>query len=351
VTDARAAPVVARRWRPLLLWGVPLLAVAGGALWLAAAARYSSTDNAYLKAEMSELAPDVSGTLREVRVLENAPVRKGEVLLVVQGEGLRLAAVEADAKVQAALTEIRTLQAGHREKLTELEVARRDAAFATRELERQRGLAAKGLVAVARLDDAERAADEATGHARVLEREVQRLAAALGPALGSDAARHPAVLAARAAAAQAALDYSHVEVKAPRDGIASHVPQVGDRVTAGRPALAIVDTAGVWVEANFKETDLENVRAGQPAEVEIDTYPHRAWQGTVQSIAQATGAEFAVLPAQNASGNWVKVVQRVPVRIRLRLSADDPPLRAGMSANVTIDTGDRPLRERLFGAR
>jgi membrane fusion protein (multidrug efflux system) len=115
--------------------------------------------------------------------------------------------------------------------------------------------------------------------------------------------------------------------------------------------LAIVDPTDLWIEANFKETDLEYVRAGQPVEVELDTYSHRVWQGKVESISQATGAEFAVLPPQNASGNWVKVVQRVTVRVRIERRADDPPLRAGMSATVKIDTGDRPLRERLFGAR
>jgi membrane fusion protein (multidrug efflux system) len=147
------------------------------------------------------------------------------------------------------------------------------------------------------------------------------------------------------------VDFSHLEVIAPRSGIASRVPQVGDHVTAGRPVLAIVDPTDLWIEANFKETDLEYVRAGQTVEVDLDTYSHRVWQGKVESISQATGAEFAVLPPQNASGNWVKVVQRVMVRVRIERRADDPPLRAGMSATVKIDTGERPLRERLFGAR
>ena len=124
---------------------------------------------------------------------------------------------------------------------------------------------------------------------------------------------------------------------------------MGDHVTAGRPVLALVDPSQLWVDANFKETDLEYVRPGQPVELRFDTYRHRRWQGTVESIAQATGAEFAVIPPQNASGNWVKVVQRVTVRIRVMHEPDEPPLRAGMSAEVRIDTGDRPLRERLFG--
>lgn len=345
------ATPVSPRWRPLLLWAIPLVLLAGAGYYLAAQARYVSTDNAYVKSDMSELAPEVSGTIREVRVVENAPVKTGDVLLVIAGRGLAIAVDAASARVDLALNDLRTQQAARREKATELAVARGDAQYARRELERQRGLAAKGLVAAAKLDDAARAVDASAGRIAVLERDLQRLEVALGPALNGDLEAHPAVRAARAAVATARLDVEHMNVVAPRDGIASRVPQVGDHVTAGRPALAIVDPQGLWVEANFKETDLEYVRAGQPVKVELDTYSHRVWQGEVASIAQATGAEFAVIPPQNASGNWVKVVQRVPVRIRLARRADDPPLRAGMSAEVRIDTGERPLRERWFGER
>jgi membrane fusion protein (multidrug efflux system) len=129
------------------------------------------------------------------------------------------------------------------------------------------------------------------------------------------------------------------------------LPKVGARVDAGRPAFAVVGSDRIWLDANFKETDLEWVRPGQPVRVEIDTYSAHAWQGTVDSIAGATGAEFALLPAQNASGNWVKVVQRIPVRIALTVRADDPPLRDGMSATVRIDTGPHSRFERWFAHR
>jgi membrane fusion protein (multidrug efflux system) len=185
----------------------------------------------------------------------------------------------------------------------------------------------------------------------LLEQEIRSIDVGLGPAAGGNLEAHPSVRAARAALSATRVDFSHLEVIAPRSGIASRLPQVGDHVTAGRPVLAIVDPTDLWIEANFKETDLEYVRAGQTVQVDFDTYSHRVWQGKVESISQATGAEFAVLPPQNASGNWVKVVQRVTVRVRIERRADDPPLRAGMSATVKIDTGDRPLRERLFGAR
>ena len=342
---------VSPRWRSLLLWAVPLAVLGGAGYYLATQARYVATDNAYVKSEMSELAPEVSGTIREVRVVENAPVKPGDVLLVITGRGFGIAVEAAEARVDMVLNDLRTQQAARREKATELEVARGDDRYAHRELERQRGLAARGLVAAAKLDDAARAVDASAGRIAVLERDLQRLEAALGPALGGNLEAHPAVRAARAAVATAKLDVEHMTLVAPRAGVASRVPQVGDHVTVGRPVLAIVDSTDLWVDANFKETDLEYVRTGQPVEVELDTYSHRVWRGEVESIAQATGAEFAVIPPQNASGNWVKVVQRVPVRIRLARRADDPPLRAGMSAEVRIDTGERPLRERLFGAR
>ena len=157
------------------------------------------------------------------------------------------------------------------------------------------------------------------------------------------------VRAALADLDKARVDLSHTRIAAPQAGIASHLPKVGSRVDAGRPAFAIVTDRSVWVEANYKETDLEWVRAGQSVAIDVDTYPNHSWHGHVESIAQATGAEFSLLPAQNASGNWVKVVQRIAVRIVLEPGAGDPPLRDGMSANVDIDTGTHTRFDRWFG--
>lgn len=345
------ATPVSPRWRPLLLWAIPLVLLAGAGYYLATHARYVSTDNAYVKSEMSEVAPEVSGTIREVRVVENAPVKKGDVLLVVAGPSLKIAIEGAEAKLDMALTDLRTQLATRAQRVAMLAATRADNAFARKNLERQQALTARGLLPAAKLEEAEKAAQDSAAYIAVLEQEIRRIDVGLGPAAGGNFEAHPSVRAARAALSATRVEFSHLDVIAPRDGIASRVPQVGDHVTAGRPVLAIVDPEQLWVEANFKETDLEYVRAGQPVEVELDTYSHRVWKGTVESISQATGAEFAVIPPQNASGNWVKVVQRVTVRIRIVRGADDPPLRAGMSANVRIDTGDRPLRERLFGAR
>ena len=219
------------------------------------------------------------------------------------------------------------------------------------ELARQQELAARKLVPVSTLENATRSRDIAVGSIGILELQLEQANAKLGGSVELPIDQHPTVRRAAAALEKSHVDLEHSIVRAPRAGIVSHLPQVGDRVEAGRPAFAIVTDGGVYVEANFKETDLEWVRPGERATVEIDTYPGREWNGKVASIAQATGSEFAVLPPQNASGNWVKVVQRVPVRISIEVKADDPPLRSGASANVSIDTGPHTRFDRWFGPR
>jgi membrane fusion protein (multidrug efflux system) len=153
------------------------------------------------------------------------------------------------------------------------------------------------------------------------------------------AERHPAVLAARAELMQARLDLARIEVRAPVAGTVSRPPKPGQYLAVGATALALVADGLPWVEANFTETELTWIRTGQTALVRIDTYPDRTWRGVVDSVSPATGAEFSVLPPQNATGNWVRIAQRVPVRIHLDAQPDAPPLRAGLSARVAVDTG------------
>ena len=167
---------------------------------------------------------------------------------------------------------------------------------------------------------------------------------------GAPTDQNPTVMAAAADLARLQVDLGHSVVLAPQSGVVSHLPKVGDRVLTGVDVFAIVVDQTLWVEANFKETDLEFVRPDEPVEVQVDTYGSRTWHGRVQSIAQATGSEFSLLPPQNASGNWVKVVQRIPVRIELTTGPDGPTLRDGMSADVVIDTGPHSRFSRWFGS-
>jgi membrane fusion protein (multidrug efflux system) len=336
--EAAAAPGRRRTLRVVLLVAVPLVIVAAAVTTYLVERRYASTDNAYVHADKVQVSAEVGGRVEQVLVHENEPVTVGELLLVLDDADSRLALAQARAHRDAVRTEVASLKSQYAQKRAELEVAERNAHFASKELARQRELAARKLIASSLLDSVEQAAEEATGRVDVAQRDLEAISARLAnnPAASPD--EHPDVRAADVAIAQAELNLAHTRLRSPRNGIVSHLPQVGDHLEAGRAALAIVSDQGMWVEANFKETDLGNVRIGQPAEVKIDTYGGKKWHGHVLSIAQATGAEFALLPPQNASGNWVKVVQRIPVRIALDAGPADLPLRAGMSAYVRIDT-------------
>lgn len=350
--DSIVTPVDRRRWiRAVLLWGLPLLAVLGGLYWYGSGGRYASTDDAYVKQERVDVTPQIGGDVREVRVVENAKVHAGEVLLVLDDALLKVAVLRAEAALAAARLEVESLRAGYREKTGEVAVARRASEYSLRELDRQDELARRKLVPQSTLDAARRSRDIAVGSIDVLELQLGQIRTRLGGDPGIPVDRHPTVLAAAAELEKARVDLSRTVIYAPRNGIVSHLPQVGDRVEAGRPALAIMAEGGLWLEANFKETDLEWVRPGQPVSFEVDTYPAERWSGRVESIAQATGAEFSVLPPQNASGNWVKVVQRVPVRVAIDTRPGQPPLRSGMSVTVEIDTGAHRRFDRWFKRR
>ncbi len=343
-------PSQAAAWqRRLLVWVLPL-AVVGIAVWFyGSSGRYVATDNAYLQQDRVDVAPQVGGDVMEVFVAENARVARGEPVLRLDDRMARIAVASAEARLGTALADVEALKAAYREKLGQAAVAKRAAEMSQRELDRQKQLAERRLIPASQLDAVQRSTDIALGGAEVMRLQMEQTSAKLGGNTARPTAQYPAVRSAAADLDRARLDLEHTLVRAPQAGIVSHLPKVGNRADAGRPAFAIVADGLVWVEANFKETDLEWVRPGQRVEVDVDTYSQHRWLGTVQSISQATGAEFSVLPAQNASGNWVKVVQRIPVRIALRPGRDDPPLRDGMSANVRIDTGPHTRFDRWFG--
>lgn len=340
MTDA--PPASFRRGRALrlmLMIGVPLVGLGVGAWVWSSGGGAVATDNAYVKAPIVAVAPEVSGPVVAVAADENALVHAGQELLRIDPQPFRIALARAEAAVDAARTTIRELQASYAEKQAELALARTTLAYAEKERARQEKLAHNQVVSQSGLDDAREAAEEARHRISILEQDLDRIAATLGGEPPVDVDAQPAVRQALASLDEARLNLARTVVRAPIDGIAAHLPDEGDTVSAGASALSVVGTDEVWVEANFKETDLTWMRPGQPVAVTVDTYPDRTFQGRVASIAQATGAEFSVLPPQNASGNWVKVVQRVPVRIALDPASDAPPLRAGMSAEVEVATG------------
>jgi membrane fusion protein, multidrug efflux system len=338
---AARAPAQSRRGRLraslLLLGPIVVLAVAGYVYMKSG--RYASTDNAYVKSDKVIVSAEVSGPITHVEVHENEHVKKNDVLFVIDDGPYRVALERAEAQLAAVDSFIESLEASYRQRLEQLELARMNVAYTEHELERETGLAERGLGSDVDVDRARHEYDVARQQIPILNEALAQLRAQLGGDLEAGIRAHPAYRAAKSAVDGAKLDLELTVVRAPFGGVASRVPVTGQYVAPGTAAMSIVADGNAWIEANFKETDLAHVEVGQPARILIDTYPDRDWRGTVESIGQATGAEFSVIPAQNASGNWVKVTQRIPVRISVRVAENDPTLRSGMSSTVEIDTG------------
>ena len=339
---AAAAPVVEpvarRRWlRPLLLAVVPLLIVAvGGYLWLTGG-RYVSTDNAYVSQDKVSVSSDVAGRIVAVAVRENQRVHAGDLLFRIDPQPYRIAVSQADAAIADAQVGVTTLQANLVGTGANIQAARDAIVNARQDYDRQAQLMKQGFTTRARLEQSEHSLEQARaqlGNAEASAAEA-RAKLASGAAVPGE---NPQVAAARVQRAKAALDLARTEVRAPVDGTVSQSGrlQVGQMMVTGLPAVTIVRSGRSWVEANFKENDLNRMRVGEAAEVSFDAYKGLKLRGHVQSIGAGTGSEFSVLPAQNATGNWVKVTQRVPVRIAID-EASPRQLIAGLSADVRVD--------------
>ncbi len=339
-TGAHAPPHRRRALRRVLLAGGPLAVLAAGGYVYLTTGRYVETENAYVKADKLAVSARVAGQIERVAVHENERVETGDVLFVLDDEPYRVALARAEAQLHAVRSMIESVKAQYAQQLEELQLARTDLAFTERELERQLSIDERDLGSEADVDRARHERDVATRRIAIVEQRLAQLRAQLGSSAGGGRLTdHSAYLAAKAARDAAALDLEHAVVEAPFDGIAGKVPTRGRHVAPGAAVMSLVADHDVWIEANYKETDLTRVEVGQPVRIRIDTYPDREWRGEVESIAQATGAEFSVIPPQNATGNWVKIAQRVPVRIAVDGGPEDRALRAGLSATVEIDTG------------
>ena len=331
------APVRSKWRRPALMLALPmLLAAIGGWVWLNGG-QSVSTDNAYIQQDKVSISSDVTGRVVAVGPTESQRVKRGDVLIRIAQRPFEIALAQAEANVAAARLQAAGLQSGTTGKAADV-VGKRDAvAFARQELERQQALFKQGFSTRARVQSAEFASAKAQSElASAIADEASASAAANGAGSGT----HPLVLAAMAARDKAAFELSRTVIRAPADGIASQTDKVlpGQVLVSGIPTMSLVMSGRRWVEANFKETDLEHMRVGQRAVVRLDAYPDTRIVGRVASIGAGTGSEFSVLPAQNATGNWVKVVQRVPVRIALADETSGVPLIAGLSATVTVET-------------
>ncbi len=332
--------------RLLLLVVIPLFAAIGVGYAYLKGGRYIETDNAYVKAEKVAVSAEVSGKIRKVLVQENQAVTAGQPLFRLDAEPFSVAVARADARLAQVRTDLAALKASYRTRQAEITLATTKHTFARKNQHRQADLVAKNFISTARFEESQQSVDLAIQQINAMEQDLRRIAETLGGSVDAPVERHPSYRAALAELNKAKLDMAHTEVRASLPGTVSRPPRLGQYVAAGTMAMALVVSGNLWIEANYTETDLTYVRPGQPVVIRIDTYPGVTWRGLVDSLSPATSAEFSVIPAQNATGNWVKITQRVPVRIIIEAAPDTPQLRAGLSAIVEIDTGHR---RRLLG--
>lgn len=331
--------------RLLLMLLVPVL-VAGAAVYFWATGGQSvSTDNAYVKQDIVAVSSDVGGRITDVRVRENQLVKAGDILFVVDQAPYKVALEQANAAIANAQVEVGKLRTDVTASSVDITGAQENVYYAEEDLKRQQALMKDGFTTRARLQQSQQALDNARTQLRTAQADAAKARAAA--ATGSQVPGvNPEIAAAMAQRDSAALNLERTTVRAPASGRISQADrlQIGQMAIQGLPMVSIVASDRVWVTANFKETDLDHMRPGQPATIKVDAYPGQNICGHVEGIGAGTGSEFSVLPAQNANGNWVKVTQRVPVRIAIDCKIDRPMI-AGLSSKVVVD-----IRERARGA-
>jgi membrane fusion protein (multidrug efflux system) len=301
-----------------------------------------AVDDAYVEADKVGVSTDIAGIVKDVDVTENQPVDAGQVLYRLDDLALRYALNRAEAQVGTVRDSLNALKMHYQDMKSQIQQAQDDIDYYTTEFNRQRGLLEGHVASQSAFEAAGRNRQNAQHKLASLNHQLAGIAANLDGDPAGPVEKNPRYLEAVAQRDEAARQLAHTVVKAPFSGIVTNVPSIapGKYLQASATAFYLVSTDHVWVVANPKETELTNVRSAQPATVAVDTYPDRQWKGAVESISPAAAQEFSLLPAQNTSGNWVKVVQRIPMRVRVDTSDKNmPPLRAGMSAEVEVNTG------------
>ncbi|MCB2077646.1 MAG: HlyD family secretion protein [Novosphingobium sp.] len=341
--DAETAVTVPRsrrRIRRILMLAAPLIVLIGALWFYMTGGRYESTENAMLQTGMVAISPSVSGKVISVEVKENQRVREGDVLFRIGSGTFQAAVAEAEANLADARTEIGSTRADYQEALSDVSAAEARYAYAQKEAARQRSLLNEGIASRAQYDNAAVEARTARDAIAAAKAKAESLRASLSGNVGAPVDAQPDVRKAASRLAQAKISLRDTVVRAPKDGIVTKVNQlqVGNYVQPGRPVFMLTGL-NYWVQANFKENQLRYMRVGQPAEIEIDAFPDHKLKGHVESFSPGTGNSFSILPAENATGNWVKVVQRLPVQIAIDEVPSDLPLSMGLSVVVEVDTG------------
>jgi membrane fusion protein, multidrug efflux system len=337
--------------RLTLLVLVPALVAIVGFFFYLLGGRYVSTDNAYVGAQKVLVTPEVSGKVVRIAVAEGQLLKPGDELFAIDAEPYRFGAQEAEARLQRVRGDFTSLKVGLASLTRQIEFSHQNLAAARADFERKERLLGDRISSQSDLDRARVALMAAQAQLEQLEQ--QERAARIQLLGDADLAieQYPQFIEATVALDRARRDLANTVLRAPIAGVATQVSsiQMGRYLTAGMAVFSIIGSDSLWIDANPKETDLTHVRAGQPVAITVDAFPDRTWVGTVGAISPGTGAQFAILPPQNAAGNWIKVVQRVPIRVEFAPGQDLRRLRAGMSATVEIDTGRRGRLAKLFG--
>ena len=341
--------------RFILLVVLPAIAVGGGLAWWLAGGRYISTDNAYVGADKAQVTPYITGPIVAVHVKEGQHVKVGDPLFDIDPAPYRSAQALAKGRLAAAQIGFSNLRQGYLSNVDQIKMGEQSVKLRQAEFDRKRTLAESHNGTRADEDTSAAALVQAKQILEFVKAQQETVKVKLGGGPDTPIENFPDFMQAKAGLDDAERNLKYTHVTAPIEGVATQVANIerGRVAPAGQAVLAIVADTGLWVDANPKESDLTYVRRGLPATVTIDTFPGRDWKGSVCSIAPATGAQFAILPPQNASGNWVKVVQRIPLRFCFEADQDMSGLRAGMSADISIDTGRgrslAGLKTSLFG--
>ncbi|AGH43236.1 HlyD family secretion protein [Paraglaciecola psychrophila] len=332
--------------RLILMLGVPLCAALLCCVWYLKSGRFVETDNAYIKANKVQVSAEVAGIVQNVLINENQTVRAGQALFEINPEPFQMAAMRAEAQLAQVRTDIASLQASYYEKQAQIQLANSKYTFQLKELQRHQDLLNKNYISIATFDTVKQNADLAQLQLKADQQDLYRIAVTLGGSVDFPIQQHPNYMAAKTALDQAKLNLKRTVITASLSGTVSVPPKPGQYLNAGQTAMTLVASGNLWIEANYTETQLTHVKPGQTVTIYVDTFPDVVWQGEVQSLSPATSAEFSVLPAQNTTGNWVKVSQRVPVLIHLKPQLNAPELRAGLSVETEIDT---QFHRSLFG--
>jgi membrane fusion protein (multidrug efflux system) len=330
-----------RRWARWGLFALLAIALVAGAYWYVAGGQIMSTDDAYVDSEKVGVSTDVSGIVQDIAVTENEHVAAGQLLYRLDSRQFQIALDSAKANLaQTALT-IESMKQDYRRALSDIAAQAAQVGLDQRNYDRNASLLKSGVVSQAVYDQSKAALETDGSKLQAVQQQAKVQLARLGGNPDIPADQHPQYLQAEARVAEAQRQLTDSVVRAPFAGIVTGVPSIatGKYLAASATAFYLVDTDHAWVTANPKESQLTYVRPRQAVTVTVDTYPSVEWHGHVESISPAAAQEFSLLPAQNTSGNWVKVVQRIPMRVRVETDKNLPPLRAGMSVEVDVDTG------------